>query len=235
MATLRAGTSGYAYPSWRGSFYPEKLPAREMLAHYATRFPTVEINHTFYRMPSERILRDWAAAVPAGFEFAVKLNQKMTHQQRLRDCDELLERFLGAVGVLSASRQLGPILIQLPPYFRADLGTLDAFLRQVPPLFRCTLEVRHRSWHTEETYALLRQHGVALCLAETDEEPAPDVVTAGFVYLRLRRDEYTAPDLAAWRERCRAWVGAGLDVYAYLKHEDAARGPVYARVLLGAE
>ena len=235
MAALRVGTSGYAYPAWRGSFYPAKLAAREMLAHYAGQFPTVEINHTFYRMPSERILRGWAAAVPPGFEFAVKLNQRITHQQRLRDAEEPLERFLSTVRVLSESGQLGPILVQLPPSFRADLPTLDAFLRQVPPLFRCALEVRHRSWHTEETYALLRQHGVALCLAETDEEPAPGVVTAGFVYLRLRRDEYTVPDLAAWRDRCRAWVDAGLDVYAYLKHEDAARGPVYARALLGAE
>jgi uncharacterized protein YecE (DUF72 family) len=234
MGALRVGTSGYAYPAWRGRFYPARLAAGEMLAYYAGQFPTVEINHTFYRMPSERILREWAAAVPPTFEFAVKLNQRITHQKRLRDVEEPLERFLSTVRVLSESGQLGPILVQLPPSLRADLATLDAFLRQVPPLFRCALEVRHRSWHTEATYALLRQHRVALCLAETDEEPAPDVVTAGFVYLRLRRDEYAAPDLAAWRERCRAWMDAGLDVYAYLKHEDAARGPVYARGLLGA-
>ena len=227
------GTSGYAYPPWRGSFYPPKHPAGAMLAFYATRFPTVEINHTFYRMPVERTLREWAAAVPAGFQFAVKLNQRLTHQKRLRDCDEPLSRFLEVVRVLADGGQLGPLLIQLPPNFRADPATLDAFLRAVPPLFRCALEVRHASWLAEETYAVLRAHRVALCLADTDEAPAPDVLTAGFVYLRLRREEYGHADLAAWRARCQAWVAGGLDVYAYFKHEDAGRGPVYAHELLG--
>lgn len=235
MAVLRVGTSGYAYPAWRGSFYPEKQPAGAMLAFYAGRFPTVEINHTFYRMPVERTLREWAAAVPAGFQFAVKLNQRLTHQKRLRDCEEPLSRFLEVVRVLAEGSQLGPLLIQLPPSLRADLPTLDAFLRQVPPLFRCALEVRHASWLAEETYAVLRAHRVALCLAETDETPAPDILTAGFVYLRLRRDDYAPADLAAWRARCRAWVEAGLDVYAYFKHEDAGRGPLYARALQEGE
>jgi uncharacterized protein YecE (DUF72 family) len=233
MAELRAGTSGYAYPAWKGVFYPAPLPAKEMLAYYATRFRTVEINHTFYRMPSERILGEWAGSVPAGFQFALKLNQKLTHVQRLRDCEGLLERFLAAARVLGPAEQLGPILVQLPPHFRADLQTLDEFLRLAPPLFRFALEVRHRSWHTDETHALLRQHRVALCLAETDDEPAPEAVTADFVYLRLRRETYAEPDLAAWRERCRAWVAAGLEVYAYFKHEDAGRGPAYAQALLG--
>jgi uncharacterized protein YecE (DUF72 family) len=206
-----------------------------MLAFYAGRFPTVEINYTFYRMPVERTLREWAAAVPAGFEFAVKLNQRLTHQKRLRDCEEPLSRFLEVVRVLAEGSQLGPLLIQLPPSLRADLPTLDAFLRQIPPLFRCALEARHASWLAEETYAVLRTHGVALCLAETDEAPAPDVLTAGFVYLRLRREDYAPADLAAWRDRCRAWVAAGLDVYAYFKHEDAGRGPVYARALQEGE
>ena len=236
MATLRVGTSGYAYPAWRGSFYPERLPAAGMLAHYATRLPTVEINHTFYRMPAERTLRDWAAAVPATFQFAIKLNQKLTHVQRLRDCEELLERFLSAVAVLAPGGGLGPILVQLPPAFRADVPRLDAFLQQVPPPFRLALEVRHGSWHSEETYAVLRQHAVALCLAETDADAAPlDVVTAGFVYARLRRETYTPAELAAWRRRADDWVAAGLDVYAYFKHEDAGTGPAYARALLAGE
>jgi uncharacterized protein YecE (DUF72 family) len=227
MAILRVGTSGYAYPAWRGSFYPANHPAGAMLGFYASRFTTVEINHTFYRMPVERTLRDWAAAVPAGFQFAVKLHQRLTHQKRLRDCDEPLSRFLEVVRVLAGAGQLGPLLIQLPPYFRADPATLDAF--------RCALEVRHASWLVQDTYAVLRAHGVALCLAETDETPAPptlEILTAGFVYLRLRRDDYAPADLAAWRARCQAWVAGGLDVYAYFKHEDAGRGPVYARALL---
>ncbi|HEV8673545.1 MAG TPA: DUF72 domain-containing protein [Methylomirabilota bacterium] len=232
MAELRAGTSGYAYPAWKGAFYPDRLPAREMLRYYSERFPTVEINHTFYRMPAERTLGEWAASVPPRFQFALKLNQKLTHIQRLRDCEELLERFLAATAPLSGGQGLGPILIQLPPQFRADLPRLDEFLALAPPLFRFALEVRHASWHTEDTYALLRRHQVGLCLAETDDAAAPDVVTAGFVYLRLRREVYTADDLARWRGRCAAWVAAGLDVYAYFKHEDAGRGPVYARALL---
>ena len=234
VAELRVGTSGYAYPAWRGGFYPDRLPAGEMLAFYARELPSVEINHTFYRMPAERTLREWAAAVPNGFRFAVKLNQKLTHVQRLRDCEELLERFLGAVSILTASQQLGPILVQLPPNFRADLPRLDGFLGLVPPLFRLALEVRHASWHTEETYAVLRRHGVALCLAESDEAPTPLVVTAGFVYVRLRREDYSPADLAAWRSRCHDWVASGLDVFAYFKHEDAAKGPAYARALLAA-
>jgi uncharacterized protein YecE (DUF72 family) len=237
VAALRVGTSGYAYPAWRGTFYPAKLAAGQMLEHYAREFPTVEINHTFYRMPSERTLGGWAAQVPAAFQFAVKLNQKITHEKRLRNAEELLERFLGTVSVLTGTGRLGPILVQLPPYARADLAGLEAFLHLMPPLFRCALEVRHASWLGEETYALLRRHRAALCLAETDTEPMPpslDVVTADFVYLRLRRDEYAPADLDTWRDRCRAWVDAGLDVYAYFKHEEAGRGPAYARALLAA-
>jgi len=234
VAALRVGTSGYAYPAWRGGFYPDRLPAKEMLAFYSRELPTVEINHTFYRMPAERTLRDWAAAVPPGFQFAVKLNQKLTHVQRLRDCEDLLQRFLAAVSVLAGSQQLGPILVQLPPNFRADAPRLDGFLHLAPPLFRLALEVRHASWYAEDTYAVIRQHGVALCLAETDEAPAPIVLTAGFVYVRLRREEYGAAEIAGWRSRCHDWVAAGLDVFAYFKHEDAAKGPAYARALLAA-
>lgn len=232
MARLRVGTSGYAYPPWRGAFYPARLPAGEMLAFYASRFPTVEINHTFYRMPSERTVRGWATAVPAGFQFAVKVNQRLTHQKRLRDVDATLVRFLEPLRILGEEDRLGPLLLQLPPSFRADPVALDRFLQQLPPPFRCAVEVRHASWLAEDTSAVLRAHGAALCLAETDEAPAPDVLTAGFVYLRLRREAYGPAELAAWRARCRAWVAGGRDVYAYFKNEDAGQGPAYAAALL---
>jgi uncharacterized protein YecE (DUF72 family) len=232
VATLRVGTSGYAYPAWKGTFYPPRIPAGEMLAHYARQLPTVEINHTFYRMPAERTLAEWASAVPPEFRFGLKLNQKLTHVQRLRDPEELLERFLSVAGPLARTDHLGPILVQLPPQFRADVERLERFLALVPPLFRFALEVRHPSWLAEETYAVLRQHRVALCLAETDGVPAPDAVTADFVYIRLRREAYDPPAIAAWRARCLGWVAAGLDVYAYFKHEDAGVGPAYARALL---
>jgi uncharacterized protein YecE (DUF72 family) len=195
------------------------------------RFRTVEINYTYYRMPSERTLREWAERVSAGFQFALKLNQKITHIQKLRDCEELLGRFLHATGGLVARQQLGPILVQLPPQFRADLGTLEQFLLLAPSPFRFALEVRHRSWHVPETYDLLRRHRIALCLAETDEEPAPDVVTTDFVYARLRRAHYAPEELLAWRQRCEAWVARGLDVYAYLKHDEAGAAAAYAQAL----
>lgn len=232
VADLRVGTSGFAYPAWRGPFYPTDLAEREMLSYYSHAFRTVEINYTYYRMPSERTLLEWAERVPPDFAFAVKLNQKITHVRRLRDVDELLERFLGALSVLAGRGQLGPVLVQLPPSFRADLAVLDEFFRLAPPLFRFALEVRHRSWQTAELHALLRQHRVALCLAETDDEPAADVVTAGFVYARLRRERYTADELAAWRRRADGWVAGGLDVYVYVKHDEAGQAPAYARALL---
>lgn len=231
MAELRVGTSGYSYKEWKGSFYPEKLPAGEMLRFYASHFPTVEINHTFYRMPTEKVLESWMAAVPADFQFALKLNQKITHIQKLQNCEDTLKRFLEVASVLAGEKRLGPVLVQLPPSFRADLEQLEAFLRLRPPAFRFALEVRHPSWHTEETYSLLRRHGTALCLAETDKTAAPLVLTADFTYVRLRRESYTGKQLVAWKKRFQQWRAAGIDVYAYVKHEEAGKAPVYAHKL----
>jgi uncharacterized protein YecE (DUF72 family) len=231
MARLRVGTSGFAYSAWRGPFYPAGLPERDMLLHYAREFPTVEINYTYYRMPSERTLREWAERVPPGFEFALKLNQKITHVERLRDVEGLMGRFLEPLAVLTGRGQLGPLLVQLPPSFRADLGILEAFFRLAPPVFRFALEVRHPSWQTPEVHALLHEHRIALCLAETDDGTPPEVLTGGFVYARLRRERYSPEDLRAWRARFDAWVTQGLDVYAYVKHDEAGVAPGYARAL----
>lgn len=232
MARLRVGTSGYAYKEWKGSFYPEKLPAAGMLGFYAERFPTVEINHSFYRMPTEKILDGWASGVPTGFQFALKLNQKITHIQRLKNCEDLLRRFLEVSSILAQDDRLGPVLVQLPPNFRADLPRLDAFLQLRPRAIRFALEVRHVSWHTDEFYELLRRHQTALCLAETDEDTPPDLTTTDFTYLRLRRESYTPKQLAAWKKRMDDWVAGGVDVFAYIKHEDAGKAPAYARRLL---
>src|SRR3989475_12464151 len=182
---LRACTSGYAYKEWKGSFYPEKLPDREMLRFYSQHFSTVEINHSFYRMPTERLLVQWAECVPGGFQFALKANQQITHIQRLRNCESTLKRFLEVASVLSEGGHLGPILVQLPPNFKCDRPLLEDFLKLRPNAFRFAFEVRHASWHAEETYALLRRHSTALCLAETDEQTPPDVLTAEFTYVRL--------------------------------------------------
>src|SRR5215475_4401616 len=218
-AELHVGTSGYAYKEWKGTFYPEKLPDKEMLKFYASQFSTVEINHSFYRMPSESVLLQWAASVPQGFRFALKANQQLTHVKRLRDCESTLRRFLEVASVLQEGNHLGPILVQLPPNFKFDPVLLAEFLSLRPRAFRFAFEVRHDSWYAEETYALLRKHETALCLAETDDQTPPDVVTADLVYVRLRREEYSAKELAAWRKRFDAWLGRNVDVFCYCKHE----------------
>jgi uncharacterized protein YecE (DUF72 family) len=232
MAELRVGTSGYAYKEWKGNFYPEKLPANEMLRFYAQQFGSVEINNTFYRMPTESVVEQWGAQVPDGFQFALKLNQQITHIKKLRDCASTLQRFLEVASVLQHSAGLGPVLVQLPPTFKADLKLLGDFLALRPRAFRFALEVRHASWYTEETYALLRKNGSALCLAETDEFTPPFEVTADFVYARLRKTDYAPKEITAWRKRVDECVSRGLDVYVYFKHEEAGKGPAYAKKLL---
>jgi uncharacterized protein YecE (DUF72 family) len=227
------GTSGYSYKQWKGSFYPEKLPDRDMLSYYAQQLQTVEINHTFYRMPTENSLLQWAKSVPEGFRFALKANQQITHILRLRNCESTLKRFLEVASVLSEGDHLGPILVQLPPTFKFDQPLLEEFLSLRPPAFSFAFEVRHASWYTEETYSALRKNNVALCLAETDKQTPPEILTANFAYLRLRKEEYTPKELSAWRKRFDAWIDQGVDVYAYCKHEDAGKGPAYARQLLG--
>jgi uncharacterized protein YecE (DUF72 family) len=204
-----------------------------MLSYYSRQLQTVEINHSFYRMPTENLLQQWAQSVPEGFRFAMKANQQITHIQRLRNCESTLKRFLEACSVLSEGDHLGPILVQLPPTFKFDKPLLEEFMSMRPPAFSFAFEVRHESWYTEETYSVLRQQGVALCLAETDEQTPPEVLTANFTYLRLRREEYTLAQLADWRKRIDNWTAQGIDVYVYIKHEDAGKGPAYARQLLG--
>ena len=229
---LYVGTSGYAYKPWKGTFYPEKLPDKEMLKFYASQLLTVEINYSFYQMPKESTLEGWASNVPESFQFALKANQKITHVARLRNCESTLKRFLEVASVLQEGNRLGPILVQLPPNFKFDSALLREFLALRPTAFRFAFEVRHASWYTEETYQLLRKFDTALCLAETDETAPPDVVTAGFAYVRLRREAYLAKELAAWRKRFDGWNKQGVDVYCYVKHEDAGKGPKYARQLL---
>jgi uncharacterized protein YecE (DUF72 family) len=232
---LLVGTSGYSYKEWKGSFYPKKLPDKEMLSFYAGEFKTVEINYTFYHMPTENSLLQWAKTVPEGFKFALKANQRITHIKRLRDCQDILKRFLEVASVLNDGDHLGPILVQLPPNFKFDQPLLEDFLALRPPAFLFAFEVRHPSWYTEETYAVLRKHGTALCLAETEKDTPLEVLTADFTYVRLRREKYTAKQLAAWKKRFDGWLCQGVDVYAYCKHEDAGKAPAYARQLLGKE
>lgn len=204
-----------------------------MLSFYSQQFPTVEINHSFYRMPTENLLLQWAQSVPPGFRFALKANQKITHIQRLRNCESTLKRFLEVASVLLEGDHLGPILVQLPPNFKCDHALLAEFLALRPTAFMFAFEVRHASWYTEQTYEILRQHKTALCIAETDEQVPPEMLTTDFTYMRLRREDYAAKELAAWRKRFDEWTGQGVDVYAYFKHEDAGKAPAFARKLLG--
>ena len=220
-----AGTSGYNYEPWRGPFYPEDLPKTKMLAYYATRFETVEINYSFYRKPTAKILSGWAAQVPEGFRFALKAWQRITHHARLRESAELVSTFADAARALGP--RLAPILYQLPPNLKADAVLLSDFLNQLPRDLPAAFEFRHASWFSDETFGALRDAGAALCVAESDELATPRVRTAPFGYLRLRKMEYDDAQLRSWAE----WVrGAGFaqDVYAYFKHEDEARGPQFA-------
>ncbi len=219
------GTSGYAYKEWKGSFYPDDLKAEAYLRYYAERFPTVEINNTFYRMPRERVLLDWATQVPDRFTFVLKASRRITHLQRLKDVEDPLSYLLNTASVLGP--KLGPLLFQLPPNLKKDLARLDAFLPLVPPAWRAAMEFRHASWFDDAVYDALRRHNVALCAADTDEEDARLVATADWGYLRLRRVAYAERDLAAWGERVtsQAWK----DAFVFFKHEDEGAGPRLAR------
>lgn len=232
MARLVAGTSGFAYPSWKPGFYPEKLPAARFLEHYAGRLTSVEVNYTFRRMPSASLLEGWAGRTPPGFVFALKANQRITHWLRLENAEEATATFLRAVEPLYRAGKLGPVLLQLPPQFGLDVGRLAVYLSLLPATHRFAVEFRHPSWFGDDVYELLSGHGVALCVAEAERLTVPDVVTAGFVYYRFRKPEYRAEEVAALAERVRGHLAAGRDVYAYFKHEDDPAGALAAERLL---
>ncbi|HET9752595.1 MAG TPA: DUF72 domain-containing protein [Myxococcales bacterium] len=225
--TVHVGTSGYNYDAWRGSFYPEDLSAKKMLSYYAGQFDTVEINYSFYRKPTAKILQGWAAQVPEGFRFALKAWQRITHQKRLRETEELVSSFAEAARELGP--RLAPVLYQLPPNLKADLPLLRDFLDQLPRDLKAAFEFRHQSWFSEPAYAALRDAGAALCIAESDELATPPERTAEFGYLRLRRLDYDEPALRRWAEVVRGYPG---EAFVYFKHEDEARGPAFARQFL---
>ncbi len=221
------GTSGYSYTQWKGSFYPDDLPAARMLSFYCERFPTVEINNTFYRMPTSKMLAQWAEKVPPGFQFALKASQRITHQKRLKETAELLGYFLRTAAELGS--RLGPTLFQLPPQMKVDVPRLADFLALLPAGTRAAFEFRHPSWFDDAVYEALRARAAALCVAEADELQTPLIATADWGYLRLRRADYDAPALSAWAERMRALPWG--DVFVYFKHEDEGKGPQLAAQL----
>jgi uncharacterized protein YecE (DUF72 family) len=227
-ARIRVGTSGYNYPEWRGTFYPEKFPAAKMLGYYAERFPTVEINYTFYRIPNETLLRGWADGTPEGFTFSLKAPRRITHIAKLQGCEDLLLSFC------RTTRALGPklavLLFQLAPTFKKDAGVLRAFAELLPQGTRAAFEFRHPSWLDDETFDILREANLALCIADSEKLSTPVVRTADYAYFRLRDEGYQEPDLERWA-RTIAGLDGLTDAFVYFKHEEQGLGPEFARRL----
>jgi len=232
MAMLYAGTSGFAYASWKPAFYPAKLAANQFLKHYAARLNCVEINYTFRRLPAAATLASWVDATPAGFVFAVKANMRITHIQRLKNAGQATEIFFRAIDPLRTSRRLGPVLFQLPPQMKCDLALLRDYLALLPSGMRYAFEFRHNSWLDEPVYEELRQRNISLCVAESEKLEVPEVITADFVYYRLRKPEYTDQDIDAFAARSKELLDAGRDLYLMFKHEETPEGAMNAEKLL---
>ena len=224
------GTSGYNYPEWRGSFYPEKFAAAKMLPYYAERFPTVEINYTFYRAPNEKILAGWSAATPERFKLTLKAPRRITHDSRLRNVGEAVRQFLDVSATLGP--KLGALLFQLPPNLKKDLALFDAFLETLPPRVCAAFEFRHESWLDEEVYARLRARNLSLCIADSERLSTPVVITADYAYFRLRDEGYKPDDIAKWADVIRENTSACGDVFVYFKHEEEGKGPEFAKLLM---
>lgn len=229
MADHWVGTSGFNYEEWKGSFYPLDIADKRMLAYYAARFESVEINYTFYRMPTARLLANWARETPDRFRFTLKAPRVITHEQRLRNVEDTLASFCEIAETLGT--KLGPLLFQLPPFLKKDVELLEVFLHDLPPGLKPAIEFRNASWLADDTYHVLRRFGVALCVTDTEESTTPFETTAPFGYLRLRRREYDEALLRGWIERV---AGAPWEeVFVYFKHETRGNGPLYAAQLVG--
>jgi uncharacterized protein YecE (DUF72 family) len=232
MAQLFVGTSGWAYPSWKPDFYPAKLAQKKFLGYYATQLNTVEVNFTFRQLVKESTIQNWIQETPPHFRLGIKAHQVITHIKRLKGTEDFLPRFLSTIEPLAATGKLGPVLFQLPPNLKADAELLKAFLALLPRTLPAAFEFRHDSWFSDTTWELLRSHGVALCVAETEERTTPDVVTAASAYYRFRKPSYTEEESRAIVARVKEHFNAGRDVFAYFKHEETPAGALYAVNLL---
>jgi uncharacterized protein YecE (DUF72 family) len=250
---LYVGTSGWAYPTWKPAFYPEKLAQKKFLNFYATKLNTVEVNFTFRQLVKESTIQNWLADTPEHFRFTIKAHQVLTHIKRLKSSEEFLQRFLATLEPLERAKRLGPILFQLPPNFKADQEVLSDFLKMLPRGVRASFEFRNASWFSqgklsdaslggaklgesnpgeaasdEPTWQTLRAHNAALCVAESEERDTPDVVTANFAYYRYRKPSYTPEERQKMIARIREHLAEGRDVFAYFKHEETPEGVLYA-------
>ncbi|HSS18506.1 MAG TPA: DUF72 domain-containing protein [Pyrinomonadaceae bacterium] len=227
--TLHVGTSGYSYKEWKGSFYPEKIPAKEMLNYYSQRLSTVEINATFYRMPQQSMLENWKEQVPGSFRFSLKASQRITHFKRLKETADETRYFLETAAVLGD--QLGVVLFQMPPNMKKDLPRLETFLAQLPATTPASFEFRHPSWFDDDVLELLRSQNRPLVVSDTDDLPVSHIdKTADWGYLRLRRVNYSEENLLDWAARIRDqnWK----ETFVFFKHEDEGTGPKLAAQFL---
>jgi uncharacterized protein YecE (DUF72 family) len=224
------GTSGYNYPEWKGSFYPADLAAAKMLPYYAARFPTVEINYTFYRMPTEKLVAGWAAQTPVPYQLTLKAPRRITHDSRLKDAVDSVDRFCAVASTLGD--KLGVLLFQLPPFLRKDVALLDAFLPQLPAGIRAAFEFRHASWFDDEIFDRLAARNLAVCIADSEKLSTPVRVTADYAYFRLRDEGYQPDDIRQWAETIARETGSCRDVFVYFKHEESGKGPEFARLLM---
>lgn len=227
--SLFVGTSGYNYPEWRGSFYPEKFSTSKMLAFYAERFNSVEVNYTFYRIPTAALLAGWANATPDGFRFTLKAPRRITHDAKLQRCEDLTRAFCQTAATLGPKQ--GALLFQLPPTFKRDDAVLAAFLELLPDGTRAAFEFRHASWHDEQVFDLLRGRNIALCIADSEKMSTPLVATADYAYFRLRDEGYQPADIERWAGEITR-LSNRRDAYVYFKHEEQGKGPEFAKLLL---
>jgi len=230
-AKIYAGTSGFAYDAWKPDFYPAEVPAKKFLHYYSTRLNAVEINYTFRRLPSASTLEGWVEQTAPGFVFALKAHQKLTHILRLKRND-FTEVFFKAIDPLRVTNRLGPVLFQLPPNLPLNLELLTEFLKDVPRDVPLAFEFRNKSWFADPVYEVLEQHGIALCLAESEKVVVPERVTAGFVYFRLRKEHYTPEELSEIRTKCAALAASGKNVFVFFKHEESPAGALCAESLI---
>ena len=226
MARICFGTSGFSYKEWKPIFYPPDVPEKQFLRYYATRLNSVEIDYTFYRIPTGKTIENWKSATPSTFKFTLKASQQITHRERLKLPSEALDYFLTVISGLED--RLGIVLYQLPPFFKSDVQKLETFLTALPRGIRSAFEFRHESWFNEDTYRLLRKYAIALCIHDADDHTTPLELTAPFTYIRLRRSEYSEPLRREWQDRIRGWAETGTEVFAYIKHEDNPNAPLIA-------
>jgi uncharacterized protein YecE (DUF72 family) len=232
VAQLYAGTSGWAYPSWKPDFYPAKLAQAKFLEYYATKLNAVEVNFTFRQLLKDTTAEKWIEATPAGFRLSIKAHQVITHIKRLKGVEDFIPRFLGTIEAIARAEKLGPLLFQLPPNMKVDATLLQEFLTVLPRAVPSAFEFRHASWFTDEIFAILKNGNRALCIAETEERTTPDVVTADFCYYRYRKPTYTPEERRAMVDRIREHLGQGRNVFAYFKHEETPEGAISAVEML---